>query len=154
MARVEHVNLVVRSIDETMAFLRTALPEWSVRGRGPGEWYGVKREWVHFGTDDFYITLNDGAVGAGRDLRGVSPGLSHVGIEVPSVDDVRERLVSAGYEIATIGADHPHRKTIYFIEPSGTELEFIEYLSDAPAERNMYGGETSGITRVASAVLE
>ncbi len=154
MARLEHVNLVVRSIDETMNFLKTALPEWSVRGGGSGEWYGTKREWVHFGTDDFYITLNDHAVGEGRDLRGVSPGLAHVGIEVSSVDDVRKRLLSAGYEIATIGADHPHRKTIYFIEPSGSEFEFIEYLSDDPADRNLYGGETSEIKRMSTAAIE
>ncbi len=150
MARVEHVNLVVYSLEKTVDFLKIALPEWSVRGRGSSEWYGVKRQWLHFGLDHSYVTLNDNAVGAGRNLRGVSPGLSHVGIEVESVDDVRERLVGAGYEIATIGADHPHRKTIYFIEPSGTEFEFIEYLSNNPAERNMYGGETSGITRIST----
>lgn len=151
MTRVEHVNLVVRSIEETLTFLEHALPEWSVRGAGPGTWFGVERRWVHYGTEDFYITLNDGARGEGRNLRGITPGLAHVGIVVGSVDDVRQRLVAAGYPIATIGADHPHRKTIYFIEPSGTEIEFIEYLSEEASERNQYGGETSPIRRIATA---
>ena len=153
-SRVEHVNLVVRSLDESLAFFQAALPGWSVRGRGESSWYGTERQWLHFGTERSYITLNGSAMGEGRDLRGVTPGLAHVGIEVGSVDEVRARLVEAGYEIATIGADHPYRKTIYFVEPSGTEVEFIEYRSDDPAERNLYGGETSAIRRVGSAGQE
>ena len=151
MIRIEHVNLVVNSLDDTLRFLETALPEWHVRGRGDGEWYGAKRRWLHFGTDSFYITINDRASGPGRDLRGMTPGLAHVGIEVDSVDAVRNRLLSGGFAIATIGPEHPHRKSVYFTEPSGTEFEFIEYLSEAPAERNLYGGETSAMIRVSTA---
>ena len=44
------------------------------------------------------------------------------------------------------------RKTIYFIDPAGFEFEFIQYLSENPEEKNMYGGETSAISRVSTAL--
>ena len=122
-----------------------------MRGQGESEWYCKNRNWLHVGTDDYYITLNDEAEGENRNLRGYSPGLSHIGFCVEDVEELSERLQAASYEIATIGADHPFRKTIYFIDPEGFEFEFIEYLSEVPSEKNMYGGETSSITRVASA---
>ena len=78
-------------------------------------------------------------------------GLAHVGIEVDDSDAVAERLKAKGYPVSTIGADHPYRKTVYFFDPAGFEFEFIQYLSDKPAERNLYGGETSSIERIASA---
>ena len=48
-ARLEHANINVRSIDETIRFLTAAFPEFRVRGRGEVE----GRPWVHVGTDRF-----------------------------------------------------------------------------------------------------
>lgn len=151
MNRIEHVNLVVDDIPSTLAFLRAAFPHWDVRGEGESEWYGRPRSWVHFGDDTHYITLNDRGEGANRDLRGHAVGLAHIGLEVVDVDAVRTRLENAGYTVATIGAPHPHRKSVYFIDPAGFEFEFVQYLSDDPAQRNLYGGETGSITRVETA---
>lgn len=151
MRRLEHVNLVVSDIDATRDFIQTAFPDWKVRGKGENEWYGKKRNWMHVGTDDYYITLNEGGVGNNRDLKGHVPGLAHIGFCVDDVDDISSRLQNKGYVCATIGADHPYRKTIYFIDPAGFEFEFIQYLSQVPEKRNMYGGETSGVKRVSSA---
>lgn len=151
MIRLEHVNLVVRDIDATLTFLQTAFPGWRVRGRGESEWYGRKRNWLHVGTDDYYITLNDGAEGENRDLRGHTPGLSHIGFCVDDMEGVSRRLQAAGYAIATLGPEHPHRRTIYFHDPEGFEFEFIEYLSERAKDRNMYGGETAPMRRLASA---
>lgn len=152
MNQIEHVNLVSKDIEATLDFLQTAFPDWKVRGQGENEWYGTKRQWLHFGTDDYYITLNEGSQEDNRDLKGQSPGLAHIGFCVDDLDDVATRLQSKGYEIATIGADHPHRKNVYFIEPSGFEFEFVQYVAESPEQRNMYGGETSEIKRVGSAV--
>lgn len=152
MIRLEHVNLVVKDIDASLHFVQTAFPDWKVRGQGESEWYGKKRDWLHVGTDDYYITLNDQAEGEIRSLNGHSPGLSHIGFCVDDVDEISKRLQGAGYEIATIGADHPHRKTVYFIDPAGFEFEFVQYLSEKPSEKNLYGGETSEIKRVSTAV--
>jgi len=151
MVRIEHVNLVVNDINATLNFIQAAFPHWKVRGKGESEWYGKKRQWLHVGTDDDYITLNEGNDETNRDLKGHSPGLAHVGFCVDDVDTISSRLQAKGYEVATIGADHPHRKNIYFIDPSGFEFEFIQYLSEKPEERNMYGGETSEITRISTA---
>ncbi|MFV1984254.1 MAG: VOC family protein [Thiohalomonadales bacterium] len=151
MVRLEHVNLVVKDIDATLNFIQTAFPDWQVRGRGESSWYDKKRNWLHVGTDDYYITLNDSAEGENRDLKSHAPGLAHVGFCVDDVDSISDRLQLKGFEIATIGADHPYRKNIYYIDPAGFEFEFIQYLSEKPQERNMYGGETSEIIRVSTA---
>ncbi len=147
MNRLEHVNLVAVDIDATCRFIQTAFPDWKIRGQGENDWYGSKRRWVHMGTDDWYLTLNAGNGDDNRDLRGNSPGLAHIGFVVDDVEAVTERLKKSRYQIATLGADHPYRKTVYFIDPSGFEFEFIQYLSEAAHEKNMYGGETSSITR-------
>lgn len=148
MAKLEHVNLVVKDINETLKFIQTAFPHWKIRGQGENAWSGKKRNWLHVGTDDYYITLNDGAAGENRDLTGHAPGLAHIGFEVDNIDAVVTRLQNNGYEIRTKGADHPHRKTVYFLDPAGFEFEFIQYFSDLPEERNLYGGETTGIVRM------
>lgn len=152
MIRLEHVNLVVKDMKETLDFIQTAFPDWKVRGKGESEWYGKFRNWLHIGTDEYYITLNQGTNDDNRDLKSHSPGLAHIGFTVDDMEAISSRLQKKGYEIATIGADHPFRKTIYFIDPSGFEFEFIQYLSNNPKEKNMYGGETSKITRVSTAV--
>lgn len=152
MIRLEHVNLVVKDLDTTLDFIQTAFPDWKVRGQGESEWYSKKRKWLHVGTDENYITLNEGSDDNNRDLKGHSPGLAHIGFAVDDVEGISNRLQAKGHEIATIGADHPHRKTLYFIDPAGFEFEFIQYLSEKPEEKNMYGGETSSITRISTAV--
>ena len=151
MIRLEQINLVVKDIDATLDFIQTAFPDWKVRGKGTSEWYNTKRHWLHVGTDDSYITLNSASEGQNRDLRSNAPGLAHIGFCVDDLAGIASRLQQKGYEIATIGADHPFRKTLYFIDPAGFEFEFIEYLSQVSAERNQYGGETSTIQRVSSA---
>ncbi|PCJ72167.1 MAG: glyoxalase [Rhodobiaceae bacterium] len=154
MIRIEHVNLVVKNIDVTRAFLLSAFPQWRVRGGGRNTWSGRERNWCHVGDDDYYITLNDNAEGENRDLSGHAPGLAHIGFSVDDSDAIKDRLIKAGYEVRTYGADHPYRKTVYFIDPEGFEFEFMEYLSDVPTEKNQYGGETSTITRPEPALAE
>ena len=136
--RLEHANSVVTEIAPTLTFLQTAFPEWRVRGEGGGDWNGKPRRWLHFGDDDFYVTLNDNGEGAQRDLSGHAPGLAHLGFEVASLDDVVARLTRAGYKIDHRGEDHPHRRNLYYVDPEGLEFEFVEYLSDVPAEKNLY----------------
>lgn len=136
--RLEHANLVVTAIQPTLDFLKAAFPQWRVRGEGNGEWYGKERRWLHFGGDDFYVTLNDNGVGEQRDLRGHEPGLAHLGFVVSSLDLIVARLARAGYAPDHWGAPHPHRRNVYFIDDEGLEFEFVEYFSDNPEERNSY----------------
>ncbi len=151
MVKLEHINLVVKDINASSDFIQTAFPDWSIRGQGQNEWYGNTRNWVHIGTQEYYITLNDNGQSSNRNLKSNNLGLAHIGFQVDDLDGIAKRLQDKGYEIATIGAEHPYRKTLYFIDPAGFEFEFIEYFSDKPDLKNQYGGETTGITRIASA---
>ncbi len=148
MARLEHANLMVKEIQPTLDFLLNAFPQWRVRGEGKNTWGSTHRNWVHVGDDDYYLTLNDGAQGDIRDTEGITPGLAHLGFVVNELPALIERLTAKGYAIQFLGADHPHRKTAYFMDPAGFQFEFMQYGSNEPAERNMYGGETGSITRL------
>ena len=147
MNRLEHANLVVKDIQSSLDFLLTAFPLWRVRGEGQGKWAGRARSWLHVGDDDYYLTLNDGAEGEVRDLRGITPGLAHLGFVVDDVDSLIQRLTNKGYEIDIVGQNHPYRKAVYFIDPNGFQFEFIQYLSSDAVLKNQYGGESGEIVR-------
>lgn len=136
MLHLEHVNLVVSDVPAMLAFYQAAFPHWKVRDTGKGDWNGKPRTWLHFGDDYSYIVFSDNGEGDNRDLDGHQVGLAHFAYVTNNIDAVTERLVSAGYEIAKPGADNPFRKNVYFIDPAGFEVEFVEYLSDLPSERN------------------
>lgn len=133
---LEHVNLVVTDIDAALEFYRAAFPHWRVRETGHGEWYGRPRKWLHFGDDYQYLTLNDHGEGENRDLTGYQPGLAHFAYVTGNLDTLIDRLQAAGFSPAKDGAENPHRRNIYYLDPAGFEVEFVQYLSDLPAERN------------------
>ncbi|WLD56823.1 VOC family protein [Salinispirillum sp. LH 10-3-1] len=133
---LEHINLVVADIEAMLKFYRAAFPHWHVRDEGQGEWNGKPRRWIHFGDDHHYIALSDHGEGANRRLEGHSVGLAHFAYVTNNIEAVTARLNDAGYPIAKPGATEPFRKNVYFIDPAGFEVEFVEYLSDIPAERN------------------
>lgn len=147
MDRLEHVNLVVKDIQPSVDFLLSAFPQWKIRGQGQGQWAGQPRNWAHVGDDNYYLTLNDGAEGETRDLKGLTPGLAHLGFVVDDVEAVIQRLTNEGYEIDILGRNHPYRKTVYFIDPNGFQFEFMQYLSDDAVLKNQYGGETGDLIK-------
>ena len=136
MIKLEHVNMVVANLANSLAFYQTAFPHWTIRAQGSRPWYGKASNWVHFGDEYQYLALSDHGEGNNRDLKGHSVGLAHIAFEVSNIDAMINRLTTKGYEIAIEGADSKVRKNIYFIDPDGFEVEFIEYLTDIPAERN------------------
>lgn len=138
MLQLEHINLVVSDIEESLKFYRAAMPHWSIRGGGDSEWYGKPRYWLHFGDDYQYIALSDNGVGENRELTGHQVGLAHFAFVTNNLDAVIERLTQAGYPIHKNGLADRYRKNIYFLDPAGFEVEFVEYLSDIPSERNRY----------------
>ncbi len=136
MLFLEHVNLVVEDLDRAMKFYQAAFPHWKVRASGGGEWYGKPRKWIHFGDDFQYLAFSDFGEGNNRDLTGHDSGLAHFAFTCTNLEAVVSRLANAGFDIAKDGADEPYRKNVYFIDPDGFEIEFVEYLSDIPEERN------------------
>ncbi|MBE7213690.1 VOC family protein [Shewanella benthica] len=138
MLHLEHLNLVVEDIPTTLNFYRAAFPHWSVRGGGEGAWHGKPRNWVHFGDDYQYLTFNDDGVGQNRDLTGHQVGLAHFAFVTSNIDAVIARLAQAGFLADKDGAIDEFRRNVYYLDPNGYEVEFVQYLSDIPSQRNRY----------------
>jgi predicted enzyme related to lactoylglutathione lyase len=143
MFHIEHLNLVVRDIPATLKFYQAAFPHWRIRDEDEGEWSGKSRKWLHFGDDYQYLAFGDNGVGDNRDLSGHQTGLAHFAFVVSNLDALIDRLAEAGFAVDKDGADEPYRKNLYFIDPNGFEVEFVEYLSDIPEQRNLSGQTVS-----------
>jgi catechol 2,3-dioxygenase-like lactoylglutathione lyase family enzyme len=137
MLHLEHLNLVVNDIPAALSFYQAAFPHWRVRDEGKSQWAGKDRQWLHFGDDYQYLTFNDNGVGDNRDLVGHQTGLAHFAFVTGNIDAVIERLDAAGFAAAKDGADEPYRKNVYYVDPNGFEVEFVQYLSDVPEQRNL-----------------
>mgnify|MGYP002631152414 CR=1 FL=1 len=132
---VEHANITVNNLTNTIAFLRTAMPDFKVRGEGRDEHYG----WCHLGTDTSYIALQEVVIDKPVDRVPYRQlGVNHIGFVVDDVTLVAEKLKAAGFEEVSFDESHPSRKRAYFFDTDGIEWEFIEYLTDAMDSRNDY----------------
>ncbi len=138
MIHLEHLNLVVTDIPTTLTFYQAAFPHWNIRGGGEADWHGKQRNWVHFGDDYQYLTFNDDGVGENRELNGHQVGLAHFAFVTSDIDAVIARLSQAGFNVNKDGAIDEFRKNIYYLDPNGYEVEFVQYFSDIPALRNRY----------------
>ena len=137
MIHLEHINLVVSDMPATLAFYQAAFPHWRIREEGEGQWFGKHRRWLHFGDDYQYLTFNDNGVGDNRDLEGHQTGLAHFAFVTGNMDALISRLAKAGFAVDKDGAEEKYRKNAYFIDPNGFEVEFVQYLSDLPEQRNL-----------------
>ena len=135
--RLEHANICVKDIDIMISFLKTAFPDFRVRGEGT-----IKdgRRWLHVGTDDTYIALNQATEDPAEDWTPYcgKPGINHLGFEVDDAEAIRLRLKAAGYRDSTYPNAHPHRRRVYFYDAEGNDWEFVQYLSESVTERNDY----------------
>lgn len=138
MITLEHVNLVVSDIQKTLTFYQAAFPHWKTRGGGENKWHGKMRNWIHFGDDYQYLAFNDNGIGENRDLVGHQIGLAHFAFVTTDLQGVIDRLLQAGFSIDKDGAEDEYRRNVYFIDPSGYEVEFVQYHSDLPTLRNRY----------------
>lgn len=138
MITLEHINLVVSDIKQALTFYQAAFPHWAVRGGGINEWFGKPRNWLHFGDDYQYIAFNDNGVDENRDLTGHQVGLAHFAYVTSDLTGVIERLAQAGFSVDKEGPEDKYRTNVYFIDPSGYEVEFVQYNSDLPELRNRY----------------
>ncbi len=137
MLTIEHLNIIVKDIDTTLAFYKALAPHWRIRSKGHSDWYGTPRNWVHFGDDYQFLTFNDSGTGKNRELKGHTIGLAHFAFSTNNLGAIVERLAQAGFAPRTELNIEPHRQNIYFIDPDGYEVELVEYFSDIPSERNL-----------------
>lgn len=136
MIYLEHINLAVPDLPNSLKFYKAAFPHWKIRDQGTSDWYGKQTDWIHFGDDNQYIAMSDYGEGKNRKLDGHQIGLAHFAFVITNLEAMINRLNDAGFTFHSEGADEPFRKNIYFLDPAGFEIEFVEYLSDIPAERN------------------
>ncbi len=136
---LEHANITVKDINEAIRFLTTAFPHFKIRDKGESESDNVIRKWLHIGTDETYIALEQISLkdeGTRKPYRDV--GINHICFVVDDFDSVVERLKAANYRESIKVESHRFRKRAYFFDNDGIEYEFIEYLSESFAERNEY----------------
>ena len=134
--RMEHANLQVRHFDDAVRFLSTAFPAFKVRSESIRD--GLR--WMHIGTDETYIALNETKQESDSGWAPYSgkPGVNHLGYVVDDVDALRERLAAAGFKDSTYPNNHPHRKRVYFYDADGNDWEFVQYFTDDISLRNDY----------------
>ncbi|WP_293266208.1 VOC family protein [Neptunomonas sp.] len=133
---LEHINLVVDDVAKMLTFYQAAFPHWHIRDEGTSDWYGKHRRWLHFGDEYHYIALSDNGEGSNRNLEGHQVGLAHFAYVTTNLHALITRLTDAGFEISKNGAENSYRKNVYFEDPAGFEVEFVEYSSDEPKLRN------------------
>lgn len=136
MAYVEHANISVLNAEETINFLTTAVPSWSVRGQGKMDWFGEEIRWFHVGNNDSYIAVQEGGLGRVKSWKEKWTGVKHIGIVVSDLDSLVILLSDAGYPVDHSGSEHPHRRNVYIFDSNDIQYEFIQYYSEKSEERN------------------
>ncbi|OZG73176.1 lactoylglutathione lyase [Hahella sp. CCB-MM4] len=133
---LEHANITVENAQKTMEFLKTAFPDFELRGEG--KLWNQPGKWVHFGNESFYFALqqcDDHLSETGT--RYLNDGINHVGMVVEDLDGILCRFKEKGYSGYESDA-HPYRRRAYYYDPNGIEWEFVQYLSEKSEERNYY----------------
>jgi catechol 2,3-dioxygenase-like lactoylglutathione lyase family enzyme len=134
----EHVNLTVTDLPRVLHFVQTALPDWRVRGGGTMDWFGQPIDWCHVGTDEAYIALQSGGNTEALDWQSLATGVKHIGLVVPDMDAVVQRLTAAGFPLDHLGDLTAVRRSAYVVAPGSVQFEFVQYNSTDPALRNDY----------------
>lgn len=131
---LEHANITVNDLQEAIKFFQTAFPHFKIRGGGHGQ-----REWVHLGDDDTYIAINQATQTVLRAEKNYeAAGINHIGFVVQDVEEIAKNLLSNGYKRDFPKAVEQFRVRDYFADADGNQYEFVQYLSEVPAEKNSY----------------
>ena len=133
---LEHINLVVKDLEQSLLFYQVAFPHWKIRSQGQSNWYQYKRKWLHFGDDYQYIAFSDHGTGDNRILSSNQVGLAHFAYVTHNIEALEKRLTDAGFSYSIPIKENGVRKNMYYIDPDGFEIEFVQYTSDLPDERN------------------
>lgn len=120
--RIEHANITVNDVEASALFYQQLFG-------GRIRWEGLTgsgRKAAHVGDDLSYLSLFEAAEpGRAPEDYGMA-GFNHLGFEVDDLDGYRETLEDMGVEIKAFEAYEPGRR-LYFFDPSGIEIELVEY---------------------------
>lgn len=135
---LEHANITVNNLDESIRFFQSAFPDFFVRGGG--EMNG--RKWIHLGNERTYLALNEleDRKGMKHTNNYLKNGFNHIGFVVEDIDALATRLLAAGFERDYPKQVEKFRIRDYFADADGNEFEFVQYLSDKLEERNSFEG--------------
>ena len=131
---LEHANITVNNLENSIHFFKTAFPDFHVRGGG--ETNG--RKWIHLGNNITYIAINEALNPNQTERDYASPGINHLGFVVENVEVIADRLLTAGFERDYPKQVEKYRIRDYFLDADGNEYEFVQYLSEDIDERNFY----------------
>ena len=131
---LEHANITVNNLQESIRFFQTAFPHFRIRGGGSD-----LREWVHIGDDHTYIAINQAVHISGNASKNYDKiGINHLGFVVENVTEIAENLLSHGYERDYPKQEEKYRIRDYFADADGNQFEFVQYLSEVISEKNFY----------------
>lgn len=124
--RLEHLNVTVTDAKAT-ADLFCDLFGWHIRWSGASIYEGWS---VHVGEVDTYLALYNGPDPKPNDPVHTSytqkGGLNHIGVVVPDLDAVEERVKALGFK-PNSHADYEPGRRFYFFDGDGLEIEVIQY---------------------------
>ena len=122
--RLEHVNVTVTD-PKAMAGILEHLFDWKVRWEGEALNKGYT---VHVGDDEAYLALYNPnkALTTNDNSYGLVSGLNHIGVVVPDIKAIEDRVLKAGYEPHS-HANYEPGERFYFDGPEGIEFEVVSY---------------------------
>lgn len=119
---LEHVNLTVLNVDRSVEFYSQLL---GLRVR----WQGTTSSGqpaAHVGDERSYLALFEASEPGKPERDYEQVGLNHVGFVVDDLQAAKGRLQSLGID-AHHEADYDPGQRLYFLDPSGIEVELVEY---------------------------
>lgn len=147
MIHLEHANITVRDIEVARDFLLRAIPDFKVRHQGLANAEEGRRRWMHIGNDHQYIAIEDFSEAHTPERRPYRDiGANHLGFVTDDLNALMKRLTDAGYQQLDLHAEGPYRRRAYFLDPTGFEWEFVEYLTDDLKLRNDYSPQAQEST--------
>jgi methylmalonyl-CoA/ethylmalonyl-CoA epimerase len=134
LTRVHHVGLVVRRLEDGLAFWRDALGlHVSKQATVPDQ--GVKAALLPIGRSEIELLEPiDPAGGVAKFLEKRGEGLHHVCFETPDVASELERARGAGFPLIDEKPRAGLAGTICFLHPKGTRGVLVEFATPPPGE--------------------
>ena len=123
---LEHINFTVRDAKATAEEL-CALFDWKIRWHG--EALDGQGNSYHVGSDDTYLAIyspNEATSEPGSDNYTTSKALNHIGLVVPDIDAMEQRVKDAGYAPGP-QFDYEPGHRFYFFNRDGIEFEIVSY---------------------------
>lgn len=124
---LEHANLNVTNVEQSLRFYGTLLPGWTIRWRGTTS---TGAPWVHFGPpgegQPGYLSIYEDADAKPAPADGVLR-VQHLGFAHPDVDALVREAVMRGIEPTDRIEEGRHRRA-YFEDPDGHEVEIVQLL--------------------------